>query len=210
LRSIERIAGLAALAGILAGCGGQAWLKLKDGEAAGELPGLAQAVVLEDFEDQSAAPETTANAEYGARVQGQVQSEVRASGRQALRVDYDSGNGSWGGTAYCRRVGAPAAAAGARMVEFRAWAPAGAVFSLALHEDTRNGGDGEVWISPDLAGQGRWELYGVPIQRFYRSGYSGSQAGAGVLDSGALVGVELMVAARQGSGRIFLDEVTLK
>lgn len=189
-------------AGLLTqGCG---LLRVRDPLPGAGSGALAAPVALPVLE----APQMEAepNQEFGASLRP---SSAQSPAGKGLRVDYASGRGAWG--ALLRLRGARTVdAAGARSLEVEAWAPKGAVFSLGLLESTEGGGDGEAWMGPELKGQGRWKVYGVPLRRLFKSPYSGSQDGQGRLDAAALQGLEVQVMPGQGQGTLMLGEVVLR
>lgn len=200
---LRRLLALLAAAAALSACSA---IKVHDPLPALEGEGLDRPARLGLLTGPAPRTETDANSEFGAWIRAQAQ--ARGNGR-CLRVDFGSGTGSWG--ALLRVHGAVVTDAhGARLLRWSAWAPKACRFTVGLIESDRDGGDGESWVSPVCEGRGRWKDYGLPLDRFYRSPYSGEQGGNGRLDLAALEGVEVQILPQQGAGTLLLDEVGLR
>lgn len=197
----------------LAACSGRRLVMMKGlepGEDDAAAP-LGEAVALEDFEGAAPGLRPSANSDFGARLSGAVSALEHAGGARSLKVDYDSGLGSWGcGISLALAPRKLEKGRAWRSLEFMALVPNGTSFNLTLTEAGADGGDGEAWTCPDLSGRGRWKRYSLPLARFFKSGFAGNQAGDNRLAAGALAAVELQLAAKQGAGTLYIDDIVLR
>jgi hypothetical protein len=95
---------------------------------------------------------------------------------------------------------------------FSAWvkAPAGMSFYFFVNEAQDNGADGEFWNSPNQTGTGKWELYEISTDDFFKNIYSGNQSGNNKLDMTGIGTVGLQFAGAIGKGRVYIDDVWFK
>lgn len=135
------------------------------------------------------------------------------SGKYCAKAIYDSGtNSDWG----CG-FGAQSAYGGgfidAKDREYISlWIKAkpGLNFYVFCNEASANGADGEYWNSPNLLGTGKWELYEIPMEQFYKNVYSGNQQGNNVIDMTGIGTVGAQIGGAQGAGELFIDDIYFK
>jgi len=89
-------------------------------------------------------------------------------------------------------------------------APAGMPFYFFCNEAQDNGGDGEFWNSPNQTGTGKWDLYEISMDDFYKNIYSGNQEGNNAVDMTAMGTVGLQFAGSVGKGTVYIDDVYFK
>jgi hypothetical protein len=184
------------------GCAG--WVRLP----AGAGPGAAR--LLEGFEQALRSPRTSVEAASGQRLEARL---VKAPGSgQALCLDVDTGNGAVEAAFDFVPSGLGRAASltvEGRALRFSALAPPGLRFTVGLAEASPDGGEGPVFLAPDLTGAGRWKRYRVPLASFYPSLYAGPRPAGAAAKPTRLAGLQVQVLPGQGAATLCLDEITL-
>jgi len=92
---------------------------------------------------------------------------------------------------------------------FSIWvkAPAGMPFYFFCNEAQDNSGDGEFWNSPNQTGTGKWDLFEISMDEFYKNIYSGNQEGNNAVDMTAMGTVGLQFSGSVGKGTVYIDDI---
>jgi len=95
---------------------------------------------------------------------------------------------------------------------FSIWvkAPAGMPFYFFCNEAQDNKGDGEFWNSPNQTGTGKWDVFEISMDEFYKNIYSGNQEGNNAVDMTAMGTVGLQFSGSVGKGTVYIDDIFFK
>jgi hypothetical protein len=205
---------LGALLPIAVGCPGV--IEIKSKHEGGLKTATVAPILYDDFEKGLNQPYKYACTDSGSGAKFDISedSQVFHSGHKSLRCDYQSGVGSYGGgfgwvSPYMPKAGY-FDAKGTLGLEFWAKAPRGAIFQASVKEGMANGGDGEVYLSPQGTGTGNWKRYSFKWENFTRSIYSGNQAGDDQLAVSSIVEVAFQLSEKQGDGQLWIDDIYFK
>lgn len=203
---------LAALIPVLAGCPGVIEIKSKGAKVA--TVSTHAPILYEDFEQGVTGTYTYGPDGAGAKIAVATDSTIMHGGSKSMRVDYETGNGSYGpgfgfGSNYTPKVGY-FDATGTLAVQMWIKAPRGLTFQVCVKEGAANGADGEFYLAPQDTGTGAWKRYTFPYSGFTRSIYSGNQSGDDIFEVSAIVGMQIQLNQNSGDGALYVDDVYFK
>jgi len=172
-------------------------------------------VLFEDFEAGTAVG-AYAYANQGGNASAEkfvAVTDEKHGGQYSAMTQFDTGaDGAWG----CG-IGTQSAYGGGYIDcsgrdTFSIWvnAPAGYSFYFFVNEAQDNNGDGEFWNSKKVAGKGRWTLYEIPMDEFFKNIYSGTQDGNNTIDMSAIGTVGIQFDGAIGKGKAYIDDIYFK
>ncbi|MGH7441070.1 MAG: hypothetical protein ACREKE_00195 [bacterium] len=210
LRSSLPVLALAVLLPALAGCPGVIEFKGNGGPVAPDKSTVAP-ILFESFEKGVTGTYTYGPTGAGAKCVVSVDDSVAHSGSKSMRVDYETGTGTYGpgfgfGSDFLPGEGF-FDATGTLALQMWLKAPRGLIFQVCLKEGTVNGADGEFYLAPQDTGTGSWHRYSFPYSQFTRSIYSGNQAGDDTFEVSCIVGMQIQLNQNAGDGTLWIDDI---
>ena len=191
-------------------CSNIVHLKARGGSGSGA-KGI-KPVLFDDYEGepgQAYSYGDTANG--GVCDKPEVTTEDKHSGEKSLKIKYTTGTGTWGCGFDTFSGKNPEEGyfdvEGAIGIEMWARFPVGVTLQPMLKEGKGNGGDDEVYLFPEITGNGRWKKYFVRFELASRGIYSGNQSGDDELATGSIASINFQLNASQGDGVLYIDDV---
>lgn len=212
LRQALPLLAFAALLPALAGCPGV--IEIKSIADAGPNKSTVAPILFEDFRHGFTGSYVYGPTGVGAKITLASDDQVSISGGKSLRVDYETGTGTYGpgfgvGSNYLPKDGY-FDATGTLALQLWVKAPRGLTFQICLKEGNANGADGEFYLAPQGTGTGSWARYTFPYNQFTRSIYSGNQSGDDSFEISAIVGMQVQLNQNEGDGSMYFDDIYFK